>query len=163
MTRLLYVYLCLGLWMLFRRVLCVCGDHLSAGGSSGRREAEYASRRASRQRCFFGSTEAARVERGRNLNLGSRRWTVRCAPASEPDSLAGRHAVFRGALHPEEQPSFASRSSVQAAGPSDVQASAYTSYAVSVLAAMAFEVMRSKSAICAFTTVTGSQHCQHTS
>jgi hypothetical protein len=87
MTRLLYVYLCLGLWMLFRRVLCVCGDHLSAGGSSGRREAEYASRRASRQRCFFGSTEAARVERGRNQNLGARRPRSRTRwPAGTPCS-----------------------------------------------------------------------------
>ena len=40
------------------------------------------------------------------MNLGSRRWTVRCGAPGLGAGLAGRHAVFRGALRPEEQPPF---------------------------------------------------------
>ena len=48
----------------------------------------------------------AGTRRGRNMNLGSRRWTVRCGAPGLGAGLAGRHAVFRGALRPEEQPPF---------------------------------------------------------
>lgn len=74
--------------MLFRWV-----TSLSAGESAGVKRSTRPDEpvgKATRFWAFRGRAERRRRRR-RNMNLGSRRWAVRRAP----DSLVGRHAVFR--------------------------------------------------------------------
>lgn len=141
--------------MLFRWV-----TSLSAGESAGvkrstRPDEPVGKAKATRFWAFRGRAERRR--RKRNMNLGSRRWAVRRAP----DSLAGRHAVFRTSGPASGRAtSFASRSN--RAGPSDDDTFMCTCPRSECRAVRgdAYRVQVKSAGCFHCPPVTGSQHCQ---